>query len=162
MKLFMGDETIHKRLMSSGFLPQQEWMQRTLISVKENGKKYILKVSENCFSSVFQIDGCIIREGEKCDKLILCEVTPNSITLNEVFVELKGCDVSHAIKQLEATLQCPTLKHTSTRRFARIIASSYPSSKNNPMVERAKVRLRTQYQCELKCLKSNQPDTLDK
>lgn len=45
-----------------------------------------------------QVDGCEITDGLRCDYLLL-------IKNLELFIELKGSDVRHAFKQLEASMQ---------------------------------------------------------
>ena len=57
--------------MSNGFRPEQPLQVRKTIVESENGKKYTLEVLDNKASVSYQVDGNIIKEGEKCDKLIL-------------------------------------------------------------------------------------------
>lgn len=48
------------------------------------------------------VDGCAITEGLRCDWLI---VTNAKFPREEIYVELKSSKISHAVKQLEATIQ---------------------------------------------------------
>lgn len=105
--------------------------------------------------------GCIITSGCKCDKLLLSKNPSDLATWFGHFIELKGTDVGHAIDQLEATIQHPLFNDNSlVKKFARIIARSFPSSKGDPIVEKARIRFKQHYQCELKTLKSQNPDTV--
>ena len=94
----------------------------------------------------------------------------NKIALNKnlstdekvcVFVELKGSDVAHAVKQLDATLSYPLFAQNRAKwTKARIVANKIPANTGRSVVERAKVDFRRKYNCELICLKSGQPDFL--
>lgn len=57
---------------------------------------------------VVQVDDCVIQEGIRCDYLL---ILPNG---QEVYVELKGSDVQHAVEQIERAIEllschCQTL-----------------------------------------------------
>jgi ribosomal protein L22 len=57
----------------------------------------------------------------------------------EVFVELKGKGVSHAVDQLKATIDKPVFTHkTIDKRWARIVAQSFPCNTGNSVIERAR------------------------
>lgn len=149
-----------KRLESKSFQPEQQWLERQVITVGEKGKKYSASVARPNLTASFQIDGNVIKEGAKCDKLVVAlhDETPGTI----VFVELKGRDVSHAIEQLEHTLANNIFKPVpskSDRVRARVITGGCgPSSASIKVVERAKIRFRKNYNCDLRILKNGQPD----
>lgn len=90
----------HERLTSEGYAPEQTLQFRAKISVSENGKRYLLTTGGKEESVVYAVDGNIVTEGQRCDKLVLVkrsakDVTPEQWT--ESFVELKGVDTNHAI-----------------------------------------------------------------
>ena len=108
-----------------------------------------------------QVDGCIICNGDKCDKLVLSKNPTDTKTWIGHFVELKHSDVEHAIDQLEATIRHTVFKHPSlTRKYARIVATRFPANNGNTPFERARERFADKYQCNLKRLKPNQPDSI--
>jgi hypothetical protein len=153
----MGDTNLHERLQSLRYQPEQALTARKEISVSEKGKRYRLSFDRPLQSVVYQIDGSIITEGSKCDKMILVDKTNGEWT--QIFVELKGKDVKHAITQLESTLQNEFLRHAANKeKRARIVATAYPANGANLTMERAKIRFRKDYQCELRPLKPDQPD----
>jgi len=93
---------------------------------------------------------------EKLTEVLVREAGENWM---QIFVELKGVDVHHAIVQLESVLKNAKLKHsTNKEKRARIVAASFPSNRGNIVLEKAKIRFRQVYQCDLRGLKSNQPD----
>ena len=57
----------------------------------------------------------------------------------EIFVELKGKDVVHAVEQLKATIENPIFQHrTVDQRWARIVAHSFPRNTGDSRIERAR------------------------
>lgn len=154
---------IYESLKASGFIAEQSLKERSNISVSEKGKTYLLHLEKQLISAVFSVDGYIIKEGNKCDKLVLLNVEKDEDNdhWNEVFVELKGTDVSHAILQLETTIKNTIFNCNSIKKiYARIVASSFPSNRSNPEFEKTRSKFAKDYKCELKRLKSKQPDKL--
>lgn len=109
---------IYESLTASGFIAEQSLKERSNISVSEKGKTYILHLERQLSSAVFSVDGYIIKEGNKCDKLVLLNVKKDKENGHwlEVFVELKGTDVSHAILQLETTIKNSIFRCNSVKK----------------------------------------------
>lgn len=153
------EASLHEVLIANGFTPHHTLADRERLSLKEKRTQYIMQLSEKFPTASFQIDGKIITEGNKCDFIILVKHNPIAHLWKEVFIELKGTDIKHAIEQLETTLKIEILQHpTINERKARIVALSFPSYKSNPTIELAKRRFLSSYRCELKSVKSGQPD----
>lgn len=154
----------HERLTAEGYAPEQALQVRAKVSVNENGKRYLLATGGREQSVVYAIDGNIVTEGQRCDKLVLVkrsakDVVPEQWT--EAFVELKGVDTNHAIDQLRQTLKKAIFKHSSNNDVrARIVAQSFPSNKSNPTMEKAKQEFRKNYNCDLRGMKIGQEDKL--
>lgn len=112
---------------------------RKIVSSSEKGKTYKITFKVIKPSAVYTIDGNIIKEGDKCDKLVLFQSKIPQNKWIEVFVELKGKDVVHAVKQLKATIDKPIFKHnTIEKQWARIVAQSFPRNTGNSTIERAR------------------------
>lgn len=113
---------------------------------------------------VYAVDGNIVKEGQRCNKLVLVKRSDsggNPGRWTEAFIELKGVDVVHAIGQLRETLRKSIFKHPSNDDVrARIVGQSFPSSKSNPVMEKAKQEFRKKYNCDLRSMKSGQDDKL--
>lgn len=153
----MADISLHERLQKDGYAAEQQFNVRKVITVSEKGKRYTLQICSLKESVVYQVDGYIITVGNKCDKMIL--VKNNDDDWIQIFVELKGVDVGHAIVQLESTLQNKKLEHPANKeKRARIVAASFPANRGNTIMEKAKIRFLQKYGCDLRGLKSNQPD----
>lgn len=142
-------ETIIDKLAATGISPQQPLSFRKVLSVKENGKEYRLTMNPEMKSASYQVDGSILKVGNRCDKLVVVEKVMDGWT--EIFVELKGKDISHAIEQLESTMCNPLFKHVSVVDIrARIVGQSIPRNTGSSILERAKVNFIKRYRCDLR------------
>lgn len=145
--------------LSEHYSAELAFQNRSDFSFSEKGKRYHCTLSTPSNCAGFQVDGDIIVDGFRCDKLAVIEKDNKHWT--EVFVELKGSDVMHAVEQLDATLQHKIFQHKSVdRKLARVVGHSFPSNKSDTRIEKAKIRFLQQHHCELRCLKSNQKDVV--
>ena len=141
--------------------PEQTLSTRNKISTSEKGIYYRAIVKPKRETVVFQVDGGLICDGNKCDKLILSRNPIDSDSWIGHFIELKRKDVTHAITQLKATISHPIFKHvTLKKKYARIVCTHIPSNSGNLSLERYRNEFRAKYQCELKTLKNNQTDQI--
>ena len=121
----------------------------------------LLTFKGNLRSAVFQVDGYIIKTGVKCDKLVMVQTSAEpEEAWTQIFVELKGHDAIHGMKQLLATANNPTFDSFSNRqRKARLVATSFPTNKANPKVEKLKIEF-AKLNVDYKNIKSGQTDCL--
>lgn len=114
----------------------------------EKRSRYALFLNPKMEGWRYQVDGYIITDGDKCDALILVK---DGDDFAEIFVELKGSDVSHAITQLEETLKNDLFKGSdSLVRWARIAIYSYPKSLMlDQEVDKKTGAFLKKYRCEL-------------
>ena len=151
--------TLIDKISTNGFAPEQPLMQRETISVKEKGKKYTLTLKPEKECAAYQVDGVILNDGNRCDKLIVVRYADH--TEAAVFVELKGRNISHAIDQLEETLKQEIFKHRNiAKRKASIVGQSIPRNIGDSVVEKAKIRFNKMYNCQLRAFSSTSNDTL--
>lgn len=152
-------ENTYSALKESGYAPEQELSIRKIVATSELGKRYHLNVSQSKRTSLFQVDGYIVSEGKRCDKLVLVEKAKDNWA--EIFVELKGVDIASGVEQLRACLDNPLFKNLTNKELrARIIAQSFPSNKSNPVMEKAKIEFRQKYHCDLRGMKNGQQDSI--
>ena len=151
-------DSLHNQLEASGIVAEQPLVDRKILTTSERGMRYVLNIGKDALPTVvYQVDGVIITVGNKCDKLVLVNRSENNWC--EVLVELKGKNVSHAVEQLRSSLNADVLKHPTNKEIrARIVAVSFPSNKSDMTLERAKRDFIKQFRCELRGIKSNQPD----
>lgn len=66
---------------------------------KNKQSKFRLDNRKKAKIRVIRVDDCAIKQGLRCDYLV---ILPNNL---EIYVELKGKDVEHAVKQLESSIK---------------------------------------------------------
>lgn len=90
-----------------------------IFTFEEQRSKLILKNKDEVTSTKIRVDGCIINEGLRCDYLHLAKET-------EFYIELKGQDLLHAMKQLERTINLLGSKSRQQKRVCYIICTRSP------------------------------------
>lgn len=161
----MEKDDIYKRL-GSIIDPEQVLSRRKIVTVAENGVRYRLENLDDYFSAVFRIDGGIVKDTsqKKCDRLILLRKDKGAYGAMELFVELKGGNISRAIDQLDSTVDMPVFRHTDVDRrkdvLARIVARRLPAANSNPEVERKKRAFVKKHGNILKILSNGSTDRL--
>jgi len=153
----------HEVLAQNGFAPELPLQKRKTITVSENAMCYSLDISGGRECVAYQIDGNIVTEGNKCDKLVLVHTGNDNARgelWTEVFVELKGRDVYHGLTQLVKTVKQQVFKHSSnTEVRARLVAVNFPANNANPGVEKLKIEL-SKLKVKYKQFKNGQKDSL--
>lgn len=141
--------TLRERLDAYDGQPEQKWVVRKKVSVGEKGQNYIVVFSSEQMSAVYAIDGGIIKDKKilKCDKLILASLVNEQWF--ELFVELKGRDIKHAIEQVESTLKNPLFHDVVAIRQSRIIGRNIPHNTGRSITEIAKKNFISKYNCRL-------------
>ena len=107
--------------------------------------KLILNNPNELLVKVVEIDGCVITEGIRCDNLV---ILPDN---HLIYIEFKGSDISHAVKQIEATIAyiqkiCASSKKLNSTSI--ISCNRVPS--NSTDIQRQKALFRKNYQSELR------------
>ena len=92
-----------------------------------------------------QVDGCVIKSTQetKCDNLL---VEDNG---NEHFVELKGTDVAHALKQLDGTILKLTDKTNKTKKVFAYIVCTNMAPQISGLIQKMKAKFCAQYKAKL-------------
>lgn len=128
------------------------------VKVAENGKQATFLNPERQLFVRTRVDGCLVKQATACDWWI------TRGTDASVLVELKGCDVSHALEQIEATFKYLSDNGLLTTRRAALIICRNPS--NHPQfttkLQRAKARLSKDYKAPLHIVVGNHEYQLDK
>ena len=108
-----------------------EYKERWRVCVAyENAKKYQLNNTSGRIIRKVKVDKCLPQNfGEKrCDFLMDCEELERVI-----FIELKGGDLTKAVKQIYSTILYLKYEFTNYRMDARIVGSKdVPKFKNTP------------------------------
>jgi hypothetical protein len=115
------------------------------VKVAENGKQAIFLNPKRRPFTKTRVDGCVIVNSVACDWL----VQDDDVT--SILIELKGCDVDHAIEQIEATLSFMKANALLTKQIAALIVCSKPSRHPSftAKLQKAKARISLQYKAPL-------------
>lgn len=130
----------------------------TKIKVSENGKQAVfLNPLKEKFVKV-KVDGCMIINSTACDWVISKE------NVMSVLIELKGCDVEHALKQIEATFEYLQKNNLLTNKTSAMIICSKPSKYPSftSKLQKAKSRLAKQYKAPLHIVTGNYEFQIDR
>lgn len=108
--------------MSCNPFPQKQCLEfcddRAIIKAEEKKKQFIGKNKTHKLFSKFRVDNCLIKEGRKCDFLILdCEEQ------KAYFIELKGKDLLSALEQIDYSIDVLFRYLGNYRVNARIVLS---------------------------------------
>lgn len=112
---------------------------------EEKKKRYNLINDKKYKVALFHMDGGIIfgeKNIQKCDFMYII-YDPGCPTA--IFVELKGNDIYHAVRQLKASID-QYGKILKRRISARIICNAVPRLYNDPLFKNLKKELMKQYQ----------------
>jgi len=128
------------------------------VTRQERKKRYNLLNPKRYKVTVFKIDGGIVRNEEDvlaCDYLFIVHKTKSKAA---IFVELKGKDVYHAIKQITNSMDMFAGDFLETEKIARIICQSVPRIANDGAVIRAKKELLSKHQAKIEIHERNFDD----
>jgi hypothetical protein len=73
---------------------------RIALSGKQTSRLYLSNPTERWVEKI-QVDGCAITQGLRCDWAVEVD---DRVSRKEIFIELKGSHLTHAAKQLAATI----------------------------------------------------------
>jgi hypothetical protein len=74
---------------------------RIALTGKKTSTLYLLNPMQRKVEQI-EVDNCAITEGCRCDWLVRLD---DATSREEIYVELKGSDILHAVDQLEATIK---------------------------------------------------------
>lgn len=110
------------------------------IVFKENRSKLSILNPNRLIGTRVEVDGCEITEGIRCDFLLL-------IKSLEMFIELKGQDIHHAIEQLERTMSLLSEDLRKQKKIAFVICTRSPI--NSATIQNLRVNFKKKYNADL-------------
>jgi len=111
-----------------------------LIVFQENKSKLTIENKDEVEGSKIIVDGCEITEGLRCDFMYLIKDL-------ELFIELKGQDLEHAIDQLKTTINKLSQNPKTKKKKSFIICTRSPLS--SASIQNLQVKFRKHYNSEL-------------
>lgn len=113
------------------------------IKFEENKSKVTFQNPSRKEYECIKVDGCAITDGVRCDYLLR-----RSEEELEYFIELKGCDVGHAIDQLRASIKQLSSDAAKKAKTAFVI-STKPYPLTNTTVQLAIKEFKTKFNASL-------------
>jgi len=117
----------------------EEYRSDTKIVLKENRGKITFLNQNQDKILVIKVDGCVITSNEilRCDyALIPCDEI-------EIYVELKGSDISHAVKQIESTIELLSENPQKIKKLCFIVSTCVP--KQTTSVQQLQIRFKRKF-----------------
>lgn len=150
----------YENLERQGYPAELPLEGRDKFACKEQGCSYRLKGIAEYDSICYAVDGVIVTDNTpRCDKLLLIKLDRDKWV--RIFIELKGSNIAHALEQILCTLRNPIFKHhADEENRARVIASGrIPQNRSDLIVEKAKNKLKKDFNCSTKILRSGTEET---
>ncbi|NEQ99429.1 MAG: hypothetical protein F6K30_22450 [Cyanothece sp. SIO2G6] len=117
----------------------EETRQDKRIVLQEKKSKITFLNPKNVKILVIQVDGCVIDDNQtaRCDYALV----PKKEL--EIYVELKGRDISHAVRQLESTIRLLSENPQSVKKLCFIVSSRVP--KQTTTIQKIQSRFKKQF-----------------
>lgn len=119
----------------------EELVKHPKIVLAENRSKLVFNNPRRKKVRKILIDDCVIKEGIRCDYLL---ITEEDI---EHFIELKGCDVEHALQQLSNSIEKVSASPFKTPKLSFIVCTRHPAL--TPKMQKYKFDFKKKYNCIL-------------
>lgn len=116
------------------------------ITRKENQSQIIIENPNQFKVCVVQVDGCAIQAGLRCDYLVIPDQQDIKKVI-EIYIELKGSKISHAIEQLEATIKKLSDDPVKQEKVCIIISTRCPLT--TPEIQNFKKDFKNKYNAKL-------------
>lgn len=111
-----------------------------IVIFEENRSKLIIENLDEENSTKIIVDGCQITEGIRCDFLYL-------IKGFEIFIELKGQDLEHALEQIKNTIIKLSVDPKKGKKKSFVICTRSPL--NSATIQNLQVKFRRDYNSDL-------------
>lgn len=111
-----------------------------LVVFQENRSKLTIENSKQVKATKVEVDGCEITSGIRCDFLYLINET-------ELYIELKGQDLEHALEQLEATIKKLSKNPKKLKKKSFIICTRSPL--NSASIQNHRVKFKKHFNSDL-------------
>lgn len=124
---------------------QQRSDTKIVIKEKKNKSQLVIKNFNRFTVLIIEVDNCVIKQGLKCDYLILPHGKEYEI---EIYLELKGQDILHGVQQIETTIKRLSDNIQKQKKICFIIPTSVnPRLRND--IQKYKKIFKQKYNAQL-------------
>jgi hypothetical protein len=110
-----------------------------LVVFEEARSKLVIENKDEVVATKVTVDGCEITSGIRCDYMFL-------IKDSEIFIELKGQNLKHAIEQIETTILKLSSNSKMKKKKSFIICTRSPLT--SASIQNIRVKFRKNYNSE--------------
>jgi hypothetical protein len=105
----------------------EQYRSDTKIVLQENKSKIAFLNPNQDKVLTVKVDGCVISDNEtlRCDYAL---IPSNTI---EIYVELKGSDIPHAVKQIESTIRLLSQDPQKMKKLCFVVSTRVPKQSTN-------------------------------
>ena len=100
----------------------EEYRSDPKIVLQENKSKITFLNTNQDEILIIKVDGCVIDD----DKTLRCDYAMIPCDEVEIYVELKGSDVSHAVKQIESTISLLSDNAQKIKKLCFVVSTRVP------------------------------------
>jgi sporulation-control protein spo0M len=93
---------------------------------------------------VIEVDGCAIKD----DKILRCDYAIVPCDRVEIYVELKGGDISHALKQIESTIRIISDSVKEVKKYCFIVSTRVPALTTS--LQNSQIQFKNKFNANLK------------
>ncbi|MCX5965163.1 MAG: hypothetical protein NT070_19165 [Cyanobacteria bacterium] len=117
----------------------EEYKSDTRLVLQENKSKITFLNPNQYQILIIRVDDCVIKDKEilRCDYAIVpCDEV-------EIYVELKGSDISHAVKQIESTIRLLSDDPQKIKKLCFVVSTRVP--KHSTSVQQLKSQFKKKF-----------------
>lgn len=104
-------------------LPEcEEYKSDARLVLQENKSKITFLNPRQNQVLIIRVDGCVIKD----NKILRCDYAIVPCDEVEIYVELKGSDISHAVKQIESTIKLLSDNPQKTKKLCFVVSTRVP------------------------------------
>lgn len=131
----------------------EEYKDDKKIVLSENRSKLTFLNPKRDKIRIIKVDGCAIVDNKtlRCDYLL---VPTNKV---EIYVELKGSKIKHAVEQIESTIRLLSDNPQKIKKLCFVVSTRVP--KLTTTIQQLKIKFSKHYNASL--IVNNTPDTYD-
>lgn len=117
----------------------EEYRRDTKIVLQENKSKISFLNPDKETILIIKVDGCVVSENEtlRCDYALV----PSDEV--EIYVELKGSDILHAVKQIESTIGLLSEDSQRIKKLCFVVSTRVP--KQTTSIQQLQTRFRKKF-----------------
>lgn len=117
----------------------EQYRSDTKIVLQENKSKIIFFNPNKEQIREIKVDGCVIKDNEtlRCDYVLIPQEDV------EIYVELKGSDIYHAVEQLESTIKSLSDDVKKKQKLCFVVSTRVP--KQTTSIQQLQIKFKTKF-----------------